>query len=78
MLERVNGTLVKILRTLVVENPSEWDIILPLAVFAYNTVYNITIRDCPHILFHTDLVVAYHIFLEYRSTWYNIVDFKAK
>ncbi|XP_037773349.1 uncharacterized protein LOC119569109 [Penaeus monodon] len=43
--ERVNGVLTKILRTMVVDNPENWSLMLPMATLAYNTAYHRIIRD---------------------------------
>lgn len=79
MMKPVNGTLVRMLRILLVDNPCEWDLKLSLPVFDYNMTCHRTIRDCPHfLLFHTDQVGANHTFLEDKSPWYNVEDLKAK
>ncbi|XP_037773350.1 uncharacterized protein LOC119569110 [Penaeus monodon] len=43
--ERVNGVLTKILRTMVVDNPENWSSMLAIATLAYNTAYHRIIRD---------------------------------
>ena len=79
LVERANGTIVKILKPMVEDNPSIWDTMLPMAVFAYNTGYHRTIKESPYfLLFHTDPQVPYdNIFKECRP-WYDIDDYKSQ
>jgi hypothetical protein len=46
--ERLNGSLVKILRTYTVEKPSTWDTELKWALFAYNTAYHESVGTTPY------------------------------
>ena len=40
VIERSNGTVLNILRTLVQDNVSIWDTMIPIATFAYNTAFH--------------------------------------
>ena len=76
VIERANGTVVNILRTLVQENTTIWDTMLPIATFAYNTGYNRSIRDCPfYLLYLRDPSYPFEIVKE-EKCWYNVDDFK--
>ena len=76
VIERANGSVVNILRTLVQENTTIWDTMLPLTAFAYNTGYNRSIRDCPfYLMYLRDPSYPFEIVKEEKS-WYNIDDFK--
>ena len=50
--ERVNGTLIKIVRMYVNEFQSDWDSKLKYALFAYRTSYHETIKDSPFYLIY--------------------------
>ena len=43
--ERSNGIVLNMLRTLVQDNVSIWDTILPIATLAYNTAFHKSLRD---------------------------------
>ena len=76
IIERANGTVVNILRTLVQDNTSIWDTMLPIAAFAYNTGYNRSVRDCPfYLMYLRDPSYPFEIVKE-EKCWYNIDDFK--
>ena len=45
VIERSNGTVLNILRTLVQYNVSIWDTMLPIATFAYNTAFHRSFQD---------------------------------
>ena len=47
MVERVNGTLERILRKITIERPSKWATFLSSAVFAYNIGYNLSTGHSP-------------------------------
>ena len=51
-MERTNGTLIKLIRKLIVAKPQEWDGHLPAALFAYRTTPNATNRVSPYELIY--------------------------
>jgi len=74
--ERVNGTLNKILRTMVWDNPSVWARMLPMAELAYNTAYHRVIKDTPFFtLKHRDPHFPYILFSKDTAPWYNVEDY---
>ena len=76
--ERCNGTVINILRTLIEDNRSIWDTMLPIAVFAYNTGYNRTIKDSPfYLMYLRDPLVPFEVFKE-THTWYNVEDYRSE
>ena len=76
IIERCNGTVVNILRTLIEDNMGIWDSMLPVAVFAYNSGYNRTIKDSPFYLLHLrDPSFPFEVMNEDRK-FYNIDDYK--
>lgn len=46
--ERLNGTLVKILKSCVAEKPNDWDKQLKWALFTYNTTFHESLRMTPY------------------------------
>ena len=52
LVERTNGTLIKLIRKLIVAKPQEWDGHLPAALFAYRTTPNATNRVSPYELIY--------------------------
>ena len=76
VIERCNGTVVNILRTLIEDNISIWDSMLQIAVFAYNSGYNRTVKDSPfYLMFLRDPSFPFEVMKE-ENKWYNIDDFK--
>lgn len=74
--ERVNGTLTKILRTMVVDNPEIWSQMLPVATLAYNSSYHRIIKDSPFFaLKHRDPTWPYATFAEEVAPWYELDNF---
>lgn len=70
---RRNGT---VLRTLFEDDFSIWDSMLPMAIFTYNSNYNMSIKDSPFYLMHlVDPVFTYEIITK-DGRWYNIDEFK--
>jgi hypothetical protein len=47
VVERVNGTLKETLKIFANEHGNDWDVLLPYAVFAYNTAFHSTIQETP-------------------------------
>ena len=45
VIERSNGTILNILRTLLPDNVRIWDTMLPIATFAYNTVFHRSLQN---------------------------------
>lgn len=79
LVERVNGTIMQILRSMTYDNPKEWDTLLPLAVFAYNSAYHRTIHDSPHFLmYNKDPSIPYLKFFHDNGPWYNVEDLRRK
>ena len=77
VIERVNGTVIKILRTLVDDNAGIWASMLPHAVFAYNSGYNRSIKDSPfYMLFHRDPQMPYQTIMNEKAHSYNLDDYK--
>ena len=73
IVERFNGHLISILRSLVHEQPDSWDHSLPLATLAYNTSFHRNLRETPYYLFFLrDPYVQYDAILEKPSPWYNL------
>ena len=52
IIERFHATLKTTLKVWSVETGSEWDELLPYAIFAYNTAYHTVIQEIPHFLNH--------------------------
>ena len=52
VIERPNGTLINILRTLCEENRRNWNSWLPIATYAYNTAYHRIVKDSPFFLMY--------------------------
>ena len=76
VIERSNGTVLNILRTLVQDNVSIWDTMLPIATFAYNTAFHRSLQDSPFFLMYLrDPCFPFEITKE-EKTWYNIDDYK--
>ena len=44
IVERANGTIVRILKKLVEENGVDWDLMVPTAVFAYNIFFHLVTK----------------------------------
>ena len=78
VIERPHSTLINIMRTLVQDNRSIWDEMLPIAVYAYNTAYHRTIRDSPfYLLYFRDPMTPYSTIIEENPMpWYNIDSYK--
>ena len=75
IIERANATLINILRTLVQENLTIWDTMLPIATYAYNTAYHRSIKESPfYLLYLRDPTFPFEVKKE--KVWYNIDDFK--
>ena len=76
-IERLNGTLISILRALVHEHPGTWDASLPLALLAYNSSFHRTIKESPYFLFFMrDPNLPYSTLLGSQSPWYCIDSVK--
>ena len=76
LIERSNGTVLNILRTLVQNNISIWDTMLPIAIFAYNTAFHRSLQDSPFFLMYLrDPCFPFEIMKEEKA-WYNIDDYK--
>jgi len=74
--ERINGVLTKILRTMVVDNPENWSSMLAIATLAYNTAYHRIIRDSLFFaLKHRDPQWPYVMVAEEVAPWYNLDDY---
>ena len=52
VIEKSNGTVLDILRTLMQDNVSIWDTMLPIATFAYNTAFHRSLQDSPFFLMY--------------------------
>ena len=58
------------------DNISIWDTMLPIATFAYNTVFHRSLQDSPFFLMYLrDPCFPFEIMKE-EKTWYNIDDYK--
>ena len=78
LIERSNGTIIKILRPLVEENPEIWDEMIRPATLAYNTAYHRSLKDSPHfILFHVDPYFPYESILKNHKPVYSGWSFRA-
>lgn len=76
VIERSNATIINILRTLVQDNVSIWDTMLPLTAFAYNCAYHRSIRDSPfYLMYLRDPPLPFEIMKE-EKVWYDIDNFK--
>ena len=73
VIKRSNGTVLNILRTLVQDNVSIWDTMLPIATFAYSTAFHRTF----FLMYLRDPSFPFEIMKE-EKTWYNIDDYKQK
>ena len=79
LVERVNGTVGQILRTLVADNPSFWEEMLDFAVMAYNSGYNRSVKESPYyLLYHRDPSLPYETMVTEAQPWYNVDDYKAQ
>lgn len=79
MAERFNGSLIRILRTMVDDVASCWDEMLPLALLAYNTAYHRIIGDTPFFLtFLRDPCLPFIKFCRPGRCYYNIDDYRQK
>ena len=79
VIERPNGTIVNILRTMVMENREIWEDMLPVATHAYNTAYHRTIKDSPfYLLYLRDPQMPYTMLEKESQPWYNLDDYKSK
>lgn len=47
MVERVNGTLEKIIKKLVIDQPNEWSLFIGSAVLAYSIGYHSSTKHLP-------------------------------
>ncbi|XP_042858459.1 uncharacterized protein LOC122244582 [Penaeus japonicus] len=67
----VDGTIMQILRSMAIDNPGEWDTMLPLVVC------HRTVHDSPHFLmYNKDPSVPYFKFFHDSGPWYNVDDLK--
>ena len=75
--ERVNGTISKIVRTLVASDPKEWSTLLYYAVIAYNQGYHRQLHDSPFYLFHgRDPAIPGHIFSKPKENLVNLDEYR--
>ena len=76
IVERSNATLINILRTLVQDNISIWDTMIPIATFAYNSAFHNTLKESPFFLMYLrDPTIPFEI-MKKEKVWYDIEDFK--
>jgi hypothetical protein len=52
LVERMNGSLIRIIKLYVNENQNDWDVYLPFALFCYRTTYHTRIGETPFYLLH--------------------------
>ncbi len=52
VVEKLNGTLKQTLKIWSKENQTDWDELLPFALFAYNTSFHSTLQETPYYLNH--------------------------
>ena len=52
LVERFNGTLIRIIKMFVSDHQKDWDVYLPKVLFAYRTSYHETIGDSPFYLLY--------------------------
>ena len=52
LVERFNGTLIRLIKMFVEENQKNWDVYLPRLLFAYRTAYHETLGDSPFYLLY--------------------------
>lgn len=50
MVERVNGTIISIIKTWAMMNPNDWDEKVPYAIFSYNSSFHTTLKTTPFFL----------------------------
>ena len=77
LVERANATIMKIVRPMVMDNPTIWDQMLPMAVFAYNSGYQRAIKESPHfLLYHVDPQIPYDKVFSQPAPWYTLESYK--
>ena len=65
VIERLNKTLVNILRCLTFQQPKSWDMSLQIASLAYNSAWNSAIRESPFfIMFLRDSILPFSAMLD--------------
>lgn len=78
VIERPNGTLINILRTLCEDNRGIWDQMLPVATHAYNTAYHRVLKDSPFfLLFSRDPNVPFEVLENKLQPCYDVDSYKA-
>ena len=76
MAERYNASLIKILKTITKDNPQHWDLLLNIAVLAYNSAYHRVIRESPFFLYHLrDANLPYAELSKITPSFYNTDDY---
>ena len=66
--ERFNRTLTEILRCLTYIQPNSWDLLLKIAMLAYNTSFNSAVNESPYYLFFLrDAILPYQELLNYNT-----------
>ena len=79
LIERANGTLAKILRTLVADKPKQWSQCLYYAVLAYNTAYHRQLGDSPFFLKNMyDFNIPVHIFSPEKENVTDLNEYREK
>ena len=79
LIERANGTLAKILRTLVADKPKQWSQCLYYAVLAYNTAYHRQLGDSPFFLKNMyDFNIPVHIFSPVKENVTDLNEYREK
>ena len=77
LIEKLNRTLIEILRSQVQDNHSQWDKYLCLAAFCYNCGYNRTVMDSPFfLLYGRDVNLPYYTIFSTPSPWYSYDSYK--
>ena len=77
VIERCNSTAIKILKTLVVDNPKLWATMLPYVMLAYNTSYHSSIQESPYFLkYLTDPTYPWEILNGEVSKTVDLADYK--
>ena len=75
VIERANGTIIKILRAIVDENYGTWCELLPLACLAYNSARNRTVQESPfYLMYLRDPSLPFES-IEEAPPAYNIDDY---
>ena len=79
IVEKWNGTIIKILKTIITDNPKVWHLLIRLATLAYNTSYHRVLRDSPYFLLRKeDPFVPYDDFIKDTKVYYNLDDYKQR